>query len=167
MSENEMQLGQVKRLDDGRVQGLLSRTYEHDRAEVWHRMTDPAELPKWLAAGTIELRPGGKVRIDFADSGIVIDSTVLEFEDGRLLSYSWSSGDEPERPLRWALSEVGPGRTRLDLRVTLPSGEDAAKACAGFEGHLEMLAAVLEDVPVKFPLELYLAARKAYAAMLD
>ena len=56
--------------------------------------------------------------------------------------------------------------TRLELQVRLPAGEDAAKACAGFEGHLEMLAAALEGVPIKFPFDLFLKARAGYGEQL-
>jgi uncharacterized protein YndB with AHSA1/START domain len=165
MSEGDFQPGSIRRLDQG-YQGRLERVYGHEPAAVWRMLTEPQGLAQWLAPGTIELRAGGAVRIDFADSGIVIASTVRALEPLRLLEYSWSSGTEPERPLRWELEATEQG-TRLVLTVTVPAGEDAAKACAGFEGHLEMLAAALEGVPVRFPLELYLQARKAYQAMLQ
>lgn len=164
MGEENLQLGQIKRLNTG-FEGHLQRVYEHDRATVWSKLTQPAEIAKWLAPGTIELRLGGAVRIDFADSGTVIDSQVIAYEPQRVLAYSWSSGNEPRRPMRWELADTDNG-TQVKLTVHIPVGEDAAKACAGFEGHLEMLAAALEDVPVKFPLQLYLAARKGYQAML-
>ena len=41
-----------------------------------------------------------------------------------------------------------------------------AKACAGFEGHLVMLAAALEGVPIKFPFDLFMQARAAYSKQL-
>jgi uncharacterized protein YndB with AHSA1/START domain len=108
---------------------------------------------------------GGRVHIDFGDSGVVIDSTVLAFDPPQLLAYSWSSGDEPERPLRWELGTVD-GGTVLTLTVLLPAQEDIAKACAGFEAHLDMLAAALEGVPIRFPFERYVAARRAYQEIL-
>ncbi len=126
-------------------------------------LTEPQELAQWLAPGSIEFRLGGAVHIDFADSGRMIESTVLEFDPPRLLAYSWSSGNEPERPLRWELDAVGAG-TRLLLTLRLPATEDIAKACAGFDAHLEMLAAMLEGVPIRFPLDFYLARRRVYEA---
>ena len=51
----------------------------------------------------------------------------------------------------------------LALTVRVPADEDIAKACAGFEAHLEMLAAALEGVSIKFPFDLYVQARKAYS----
>jgi uncharacterized protein YndB with AHSA1/START domain len=127
-------------------------------------LTEPDALAQWLAPGSMELRRGGSVRIDFADSGTTIESRVLELDPPRLLAYSWSSGDEPERPLRFELAQAGNG-TRLVLTVRVPAGEDIAKACAGFDAHLEMLAAALEGVPIRFPLDHYLEARRAYGQL--
>lgn len=155
----------LRKLDNG-WEGVLSRSLDHSPAEVWRLLTEPATLPQWLAAGTIELRQGGAVRIDFVDSGILIESTVLAIEPGQLLSYSWSKPGEPERPLRWEVAPEGTG-ARLTLSVHIPVGEDIAKACAGFHAHLEMLAAALEGVPIRFPFEDYVAARKALQARLD
>lgn len=165
MAEENVQSGSVRRLGDG-FEGRLERVLGHDREAVWQMLTATSCLPQWLAPGSIEPRVGGAVKIDFADSGTVIDSHVLAFEPLKLLSYSWSHVGEPERPLRWELEAVG-SDTRLVLTVGIPAGEDAAKACAGFEGHLEMLAAALEGVPIKFPFDLFLAARAAYRAQLE
>ena len=166
MSEDTIPTGHIRRLNDGRHEGTLQRVFEgHDRAAVWQMLTDPMSLPQWIASGTIEAHKGGKAHLDFQDSGIVIDSEVLEFDAPRVLAYSWSSGDEPLRPLRWELQDADNG-TRLTLTVVIPAGEDPAKACAGFEGHLEMLAAALEGVPIKFPFDLFLQARAAYTKQL-
>lgn len=165
MAENDLQLGSLRRVA-AMVEGQLGRTLGHDRATVWKMLTESASLAQWLAPGQIEPRAGGAVKIDFADSGTVIDSTVLAWEPERVLSWSWSHGDEAARPLCFALSDVAEG-TRLDLNVQIPAGEDAAKACAGFEGHLEMLAAALEGVSIKFPFDVFLSARKAYTEQLQ
>ena len=82
------------------------------------------------------------------------------------MAYSWSSGNEPERMLYWKLTDTDEG-TLLTLTVNTPANEDVAKACAGFEAHLEMLAAALEGIPVKFPFNLYLQARTAYSQQLE
>lgn len=166
MTENTAPTGTIKRLDDGSLEGRLHRTFSgHDRAAVWQMLTQPASLAQWLASGSIEPRVGGRARIDFQDSGILIDSEVTEFDAPHVLAYSWSSGAQPLRPLRWALEDVSDG-TGLALTVVTPAGEDAAKACAGFEGHLEMLAAALEGVPIKFTFDLFLQARAAYGEQL-
>jgi uncharacterized protein YndB with AHSA1/START domain len=164
MSEDSSEQGTIRRVEGG-FEGRIERTYPHDQAALWRMLTDPQALAQWLAPGTIELRAGGAVRIDFADSGTLIDSKVLALDPQRLLEYSWSSGDEPARPLRWELNPVGAG-TQLVLTVRTPAGEDAPKACAGFEAHLDMLAGALEGVPIKFPFQRYLDARKHYQQQL-
>ncbi len=127
-------------------------------------LTESWALVQWLASGSIEPRIGGAVHIDFADSGRTIESTVLQFDPPRLLEYSWSSGDDPERPLRWELNVVE-GGTQLLLTLRLPATEDVAKACAGFDAHLEMLAAALEGVPIRFPVDYFLSRRRVYEAL--
>ncbi|MBW7921930.1 MAG: SRPBCC family protein [Rubellimicrobium sp.] len=164
MTEETAGSGTVRRTRSG-GEGVLTRHFDHPREAVWALMTTADGIAQWIAPGTFEPHEGGRVHIDFADSGVVIDSTLLPFEPPELLGYSWSSGDEPERPLLWELAEED-GGTRLTLTVTLPQGEDIAKACAGFDAHLDMLAGALEGVPMKFPFETYLAARKAYQAQL-
>lgn len=165
MSENIFQPGSIHRLDNN-FEGRLQRVINHAPDQVWQMLTDPQKMAQWLAPGRIEQCQGGAVRIDFADSGTLIESTVQAFETGRLLEYSWSSGTEPDRPLRWALIPVEQG-TCLDLTVQVPVDEDIAKACAGFDGHLNMLLAALEGVPIRFPFELFLQARKAYQAQVE
>ena len=141
-------------------------TFDNHLDDVWGALTDSRRLPVWLAAGDIELRPGGWARLDFAQSGGLIESQVTEIQHQRRLVYSWSRPGEPLRPLRWELEPIGP-LTRLSLRLTLPSAEDVARAAAGWAAHLEMLWAALMGVPVKFPAAAFKAARDAYGHQLS
>ncbi len=161
MDQDNFPGGRITRADDG-YEGRLERVLGHDATALWAMLTEPVAMAQWLAPGVIKQHLGGAVRIDFADSGIVIDSTLTAFEPQRLLEYSWSSPGQPKRPLRWELQPCD-GGTRLVLGVRVPKDEDPAKACAGFEGHLEMLAAALEGVPIRFPFDLFVQARKTYA----
>lgn len=164
MSDHSASLGQIQRTTTG-FEGRMMRHLSHKPAAVWRMLTEPQGIAQWLAPGTIELKTGGRAHIDFGDSGVVIDSTVREIDAPRVLSYSWSSGDQPERPLCWRLTEID-GGTELVLTVQLPGDEDIAKACAGFEAHLDMLAAALEEVPIRFPFQVYLEKRSAYQDLL-
>lgn len=165
MDDSNLKLGRIRRVEGG-FEAHLERELSHPPEAVWRMLTDSSLLGKWLAPGRIDLREGGAVHIDFADSGRVIESTVLECAPPRVLAYSWSRGKEPERPLRWELRPT-PNGTHLTLTLRLPAEDDAAKSCAGFDGHLEMLAAALEGIPVRFPFQLYKEARSGYQAMLD
>lgn len=144
MDNGDVQPGLIRLLDSG-FEARLERIVGHDRDTVWHMLTEPQALAQWLAPGSIKLRVGGRVHIDFEDSGRKIESVVRLIDPPRLLGYSWSSGDEPDRPLTWELDPVEDG-TRLILTLQLPADEDIAKACAGFDAHLEMLTAALEGI---------------------
>jgi uncharacterized protein YndB with AHSA1/START domain len=141
----------------------MKRTYEDAAPAVWAALTDPALRVSWLAPGDIDLKVGGRARLDFIDSGIVIDSDVTAMEIGRVLEFSWSGPGESPRPLRFELTADGEA-TILTLTLTLPDEEDVGRSCAGWSAHLEMLAATLAGVTIKFPFERFKAARQAYRA---
>ena len=164
MAEAEYLTAKFTRRGDRVVAGL-SLTLDARLDEVWTALTAPECLVRWLAPGAIELRPGGAARLAFADSGIVIDSTVTAVEPLSCIEYSWSGPGEPLRPIRWDLEAVG-ARTRLDLTLTLPAGEDVARSTAGWAAHLEMLAAVLAGAEMRFPFPTFQAARAAYGEQL-
>ncbi len=161
MSDNE-DLGTLSR-SNGCLEGRLVRLIDHDQAKVWPMLTAPDRIAEWMAPGSIELRQGGAVKINFADSGTIIDSTVTAFEAPRLIEYSWSSPGQPVRPVRWELAAANAG-TRLTLTVRIPEAEDIARTCAGWEAHLMMLMAAIEGVPIKFPFERFKTTREAYKA---
>ena len=75
MTDTNDGLGTLSRAN-GRLQGRLKRLVGHDQETLWRMLTEPDRLAEWLAPGTIELRPGGATKLNFTDSGTVIDSTV-------------------------------------------------------------------------------------------
>lgn len=149
-----------------RVTARFSLTLESHPDEVWAALTEPARFVEWLARGEIDPRPGGAVKLTFPDSGLVIDSAVSDVQPKRLLEYSWSGAGEPERPVRFELAPARAG-TVLTLVLAVPADEDAGRAAAGWAAHLEMLIAALAGAPIKFPLEVYKAAREDYRARLE
>jgi uncharacterized protein YndB with AHSA1/START domain len=138
---------------------------ENHTEQVWAALTRPDQLCQWLAPGSIEPVVGGGARLDFADSGAVIDSRVTACEPDRLLEYSWSGPGEPPRPIRWTLEPIGAG-TRLTLTLGVPISENAARAAAGWSAHLDMLQSLLIGVPTKFPFLAFKAAQAGYAEQL-
>ena len=164
MSDTNEELGTLSCVSD-RLQGRLERFIEHDQQTVWKALTKPEKMVEWLAPGTMELRPGGAAKLNFVESGTVIDSIVTALDAPRLLEYSWSGPGEPSRPVRWE-TQAADGGTRLTRTVTLPQNEDIARACAGWEAHLMMLMSALEGVPMKFPFERFKTTREAYRAKL-
>jgi uncharacterized protein YndB with AHSA1/START domain len=160
MSDNNEALGTIELLD-GYYEARLQRIIDHDQEAVWAMLTEPARFVEWLAPGKIELRKGGSAKLDFVDSGIVINSSVSEYQAPCLLEYSWSGPGEPLRPLRWETKALEKG-TRLTLTLRSPEDEDIARTCAGWEAHLMMLMAAIEGVPIKFPFDHFVATREQY-----
>lgn len=163
MADANDELGTLRRVD-GCLEGRLTRLLEHDQQAVWTMLTAPDRLVEWLAPGTIELRLGGAAKLNFTDSGTVIDSAVTAYEAPRLIEYSWSSPGEPARPVRWE-TEPAEGGTKLTLTMRVPESEDVARACAGWEAHLMMLLAAIEGVPIKFPFERFKSTREQYKVL--
>jgi uncharacterized protein YndB with AHSA1/START domain len=144
-----------------RVTVELSGLIDAHLEDVWGALTRPEMLVQWLAPGEIDLRPGGRVRIDFADSGSVIDSRITALEPKALLGYSWSAQGAPERPLTWRLEPIGP-MVRLTLELELPRSEHVEREAAGWAAHLEMLVAALAGMPMRFPSEIFKALCEDY-----
>ena len=164
MSEDDVELGTIKRTR-GCFEARLERFLEHDQQAVWAMLTDASRLPEWLAPGDLAQRKGGAAKLNFPESGTIIDSTVSAIDPPRLIEYSWSGPGEPERPVRWETSAQG-GGTRLVLTLRIPQTEDIARSCAGWEAHLQMLLAAIEGVPIKFPFDRFKATREAYKALV-
>jgi uncharacterized protein YndB with AHSA1/START domain len=164
MAGSDEDLGTIERRG-GAFEARLTRHLEHDQRTVWSWLIEPARLVEWLAPGTIAHERGGPAKLHFTDSGTIIDSTVTAIDPPRLLEYSWSGPGEPERPVRWETAPEAAG-TRLTLTLRVPADEDVARACAGWEAHLQMLLAAIEGVPIKFPFERFKETRAAYKARL-
>lgn len=158
-------LGTIQRRDNHYV-ACLQRELGHDCTAVWAVLTEPGRFVDWLAPGTLELKLGGQAKLDFADSGIVIDSAVTALEPERVIEYSWSGPDEPLRPLRFELEPMESG-CRLTMTLSTPLDEDIARSCAGFEAHLMMLIAALEGVPINFPFERFVETRSDYYDIVE
>ena len=69
-------------LDDLRRWQLLSPAQLETVCAELGQLTDPQRLAEWLAPGTIALEPGGAAKLNFTDSGTVIDSTVTAMTSG-------------------------------------------------------------------------------------
>jgi uncharacterized protein YndB with AHSA1/START domain len=161
LSESEIEPVAVTR-QGGRAIATMTRHYEDPPAEVWVALSDPSVRVNWLAAGDIELRRGGRARLDFVDSGLVIDSEVTAFEAGRLLEFSWGTPKDAPRPVRFEIAAAPDGGSDLTVTLGMPGDDDVGRSCAGWSAHLEMLAATLAGAPIKFPFERFKAARDIY-----
>ena len=79
MTEVNEAIGSIEYID-GNYVAKLERVLERDQDAVWSMLTDPARIVEWLAPGEIKLRAEVSAKLNFVDSGIVIDSIVSEFD---------------------------------------------------------------------------------------
>ncbi|MDX1598708.1 MAG: SRPBCC domain-containing protein [Marinobacter sp.] len=153
------------RCDGDRICVRLHREIDHPPESVWRMLTDSVCLSQWLAPGVLEQEEGGRIKLDFGNSGTPIDCCIKAFEPNRRLSYSWSAGNDPERPLTWELTECH-GGTLLSLTLSLPNDHLVAISCAGWDAHLEMLMAALEGISIHFPAPRFREAREVFSELL-
>lgn len=131
---------------------------------VWDYLTDPEKRSRWFAGGPMELRPGGKVRLDFRHKNLAPDETppeehrqhhdpghsmlgtVTRCEPPRLLAFTMGSDGESE-----ATFELTPqgGSVRLVLTHRSTGGDVPYLAGfgAGWHTHFAHLIALLEGTP--------------------
>lgn len=166
MTGDQASISGELRCDAKTVTARLERELAHAPETVWHMLTDSICLADWLAPGTLEARRGGRVKLDFGNSGMPIDCLITECHPYRRLAYSWSSGDAPVRPLVWELTP-GDGVTHLSLTLVLPRDELVPIACAGWDAHLEMLMAALEGIRIHFPATRFREARARFESLLE
>lgn len=127
---------------------------------VWSYLTESEKRATWLAAGPMELRPGGSVHLRFHHvdlSGETAPERYREFEGGGgnemhgrvvrceppfLLSYTWSEGSGVDSEVTFELAPHGD-----DVRLVLTHrrlGDRSAtlSVSSGWHAHL----GILEDV---------------------
>jgi uncharacterized protein YndB with AHSA1/START domain len=128
---------------------------------VWAYITEPDKRAKWLCGGELELRVGGKVRMQFDNNSLSadkdappkykgrenagFDGVVTRLEPMRLLAHTWtwSSGDTE------VIYELAPrGKTVLLTIVHRQvEGRDAtASVMGGWDTHTGILADVLNGI---------------------
>ncbi|MDB6167552.1 MAG: ATPase [Verrucomicrobia bacterium] len=140
------------------------RTLPGPIERVWDYLTDPEKRARWFAGGPMELRAGGKMRLDFRHKDIAPDETppeghkqhhdpghsmagtVTRCEPPRVLAFTFGSDGESE-----ATFELTPQGKNVLLVLThrATSGDlpYMADFGSGWHTHLTHLIALLEGAP--------------------
>jgi uncharacterized protein YndB with AHSA1/START domain len=123
---------------------------------VWSLITEAEHLGKWFgdAGAEIDLRPGGALRLSWAEHGTV-HGEVVAVEPHQRFAYRWAAqvGDAPSPGnstlVEFTLAQEGDG-TRLRVvesgfaALDLPEAERASKAAGNTEGWAEELGHLRE-----------------------
>jgi uncharacterized protein YndB with AHSA1/START domain len=139
---------------------VLSRTFDAPRELVFRAFTDPAHLPQWwgprgftVAVQEIDVHPGGVWRfmmhgpdgVDYPNWIAYQEITAPE----RIVYAHGGAGDEPEFHVSIRFDDEG-GRTRLTMRMRLPSAEARARV-VGF-GAIELGHQTMDKLAEHLPL---------------
>ena len=136
---------------------------------VWEYLTDSDKRSTWLAAGTMDLKTGGRVEHRFNNGDLTEDDDlpppkyshcqneqlllgeITACKPPHLLSYIWNKGSSEESEVCFELSSKG---EEVALTVThrrLNSRGETLSVAAGWHAHLDILIANLkEEVPPGF-----------------
>ena len=119
----------------------FERRLEQPVERVWAAITEPGELEAWWGRVDVELRAGGRMRIDWLNSDVTMDATITVLDPLRVLEIE----GEPHGTLRFELEPDGAGTLlRFTARSQIP-GEFRGKVLAGWHFHLDALEDFLAD----------------------
>jgi uncharacterized protein YndB with AHSA1/START domain len=89
---------------------------------VWHALTDPATLSRWMLFKSNDFKPVVGHAFQFRESpgwDGVIDCEVTEVDEPHRLSYTWATTGVDDTPhstvVTWTLTGAEDGTTRLHL----------------------------------------------------
>lgn len=142
---------------------------------VWDYLTKSEFLETWLASAKADLRPGGEITLAFTFSALdecsdsVCRGVIQECEPPHLFAYTWREFDaagreKPASLVRFELSVEG-GDVRLILNHRKLAPAEIVGFGAGWDSHLNYLAARLSGRPVKPFAEIFAAAMKHYGPL--
>jgi len=130
---------------DGKAVVRMEDHFSTDPDDLWSALTDPQRLARWIAEVEGDLRLGGEIRARFT-SGWEGPGRVDVCEPPRRLLVTMSPGQDDQTVIEAELTADG-DHTRLVLEERgLPLDEAAAHG-AGWQAHIEDLAALLAGVP--------------------
>lgn len=129
---------------------------------VWNYLTDSKKRSTWLAAGEMELRPGGSVEHIFRNAELTghddpppakyaghskesrMHGHILACEPPRLLAYSWgeTTGEhaDADSEVRFELSTAGKDVRLVLTHSRLANRDSMVGVSGGWHSHLAVLA---------------------------
>ncbi|MBX3387876.1 MAG: SRPBCC domain-containing protein [Phycisphaeraceae bacterium] len=123
----------------------LSIEIEAPAAAVFRALTDPAQMDKWISTkAAVEPRAGGTYNYGwkFGDPPAHCGPhRFLAIEPGKMIEHDWDHAKEPTSRVRWEISEIGPGRSRVTLTHLRPAEDDSTRGgyIAGWGAFMHML----------------------------
>ncbi|HLZ87877.1 MAG TPA: SRPBCC domain-containing protein [Puia sp.] len=134
----------------------FERILDHPVSIVWKAITDPAQLPKWLAPVIIK-----DDTISLQLTGGTMGGRILQWKENTLLEYEWYEGSI----VRWELVTEGPGGCRLVFTHRNVMQSQLQGAATGWHYHMDILGIILDgDTPPQNPVKRWEAISRDAAA---
>lgn len=124
---------------------------------VWAYLVDPAKRSKWLAAGVMEERLGGALRLEWLhrnmdvaaepvpekfkhlENGHIMDSRITRFDPPHVLGFQWGKRADALSEVIIELSEQGNDVLLVLTHAGLPNRNDLLGISGGWHAHLDVL----------------------------
>ncbi len=143
--------GEVKEPETFRIERLLPGPIER----VWSYLTEPEKRRRWFGAGPMELRPGGRVELQFRFSELSAEKTpptkddecevparVTRCDPPRLLSYTWGSTPDASE-VTFELTPRGKDVLLVITHRRLRDRGTMVSVASGWHTHLGILGDIL------------------------
>jgi uncharacterized protein YndB with AHSA1/START domain len=161
MTDSRDGIGEVTVTQDA-LQVVFHRHYRKPIEKVWAAITTPERLADWLADADIEMRTGGKIRLNWAN-GHEMEGRVLVCEPPTAFAWTWDLGGR-ETSVRFDLKPDGDGCwLTLTHSGLSPKAGPGAGVRAGWHAHLEGLAAAIDGT--KTPWDTIMARNEAASSL--
>lgn len=152
---------------------------------VWAYLTESEKRSRWLAAGEMELRVGGRVTLEFRHAelsperevapdryapyaeGARTEGRVTACDPPRLLSYTWSTEADGESEVTFELTPRGEKVLLVLTHRRLRDRDATLSVTAGWHTHLDVLVDHLEGRPTRPYWTAHAEHEQAYERLLQ
>lgn len=142
----------------------FERRFDASIDRVWAHLTEPSLRARWLAAGAIDLRPGGVVDMEFDQGALAGDGEnafaegaaagtsrfegrVLQVRAPTLLVHSWTEEDGSESEVTYELERSGEQTLMILTHRRVFDPRLMNDVAAGWHAHLALLCDLLAARP--------------------
>ena len=122
----------------------VQRVVDAPIERVWDAITKADQVRQWWAAGEIDPREGGRVKLgmdsdDCGDEDLELDGRIKVFLPPHVFEFTWNEAYDPAMGLvRFDLVELDANKTQITLINIVPA-KDVLYAAAGWHQIVERL----------------------------
>lgn len=156
-------IGTLHRTKDGKGVVRMEDLYDTDIGDLWSALTEPRRLARWVAEVEGELHPGGHIRARFT-SAWEGPGRIDVCQAPHRLAVVLAPGTAEETVIEATLTPEH-DRTRLVVEERGIPVDELASFGAGWQAHVEDLAAHLDGRPVADWTARWTALRPIYEGL--